>query len=41
MDYKEVNTFLTVNGSIVKRFKTIGKNKIKKGYAIMVNVYDE
>ena len=40
-EYKEYNTFLTVNGNVVKRFKTIGENKIKKGDAILVNVYDE
>ena len=34
------NTFLTVNGNVVKKFKTIGENKIKKGDAILVNVYD-
>ena len=40
-EFREYNTFLTVNGNIVKRFKTIGENKIKKGDAILVNVYDE
>ena len=40
-EYREFNTFLTVNGNIVKRFKTIGESKIKKGDAILVNVYDE
>ena len=39
-DYKEYNTFLTVNGTIVKRFKTVGENNIKKGDAILVNVYE-
>ena len=37
-EYKEYNTYLTVNGSIVKRFKTLEENKIKKGDAILVNI---
>ena len=39
-EYKEYNTFLTVNGNLVKRFKTVGENKIKKGDAILVNIYE-
>ena len=39
--YKDYNTYLTVNGNIVKRFKTIEENEIKKGNAIMVNIYEE
>ena len=39
--YKEYNTFLTVNGKIIKRFKTIKENGIKKGNAIIVNVIEE
>ena len=38
--YKDYNTYLTVNGNIVKRFKTIKENGIKKGNAIMVNIYE-
>ena len=37
-EFKEYNTFLTVNGNIVKRFKTVAENKIKKGDAILVNI---
>ena len=36
--YKDYNTYLTANGIIVKRFKTIEENGIKKGNAIMVNI---
>ena len=36
-DYKECNTYLTCNGIILKRFKTIEENKIKKGNVIIVN----
>ena len=39
--YKEYNTFLTVNGNIIKRFKTIKENGIKKGNAILVNIIEE
>ena len=39
-EYKNHNTFLTVNGNPVKRFKTIKENEIKQGNAIIVNVYD-
>jgi len=37
--YKDYNTYLTCNGVILKRFKTIGENNIKKGDAILVNIY--
>ena len=39
-EYKEYFTYLTVNGHLVKRFKTIEENKIKKGDAILVNIYE-
>ena len=38
--YKEYDTYLTVNGNIIKRFKTIEENGIKKGNAILVNIYE-
>ena len=38
--YKEYNTYLTVNGRQVKRFKTIKENGIKEGNAITVNIYE-
>ena len=38
--YKDCNTFLTCNGEILKRFKTVGENNIKKGDIIIVNIYD-
>ena len=38
--YKEYNTYLTCNGNILKRFKTIEENGIKKGNAIIVNIYE-
>ena len=39
-DYKECNTYLTCNGTILKRFKTIEENKIKQGNVIKVNKYE-
>ena len=35
--YKEINTYLTVNGEVIKRFKTIEENKIHQGNVIIVN----
>ena len=35
--YKDINTNLTVNGEVIKRFKTIEENKIHKGNVIIVN----
>ena len=39
--YKDKNTFLTVNGKIVKRFKTVDENEIIDGNSIIVNIYDD
>ena len=39
--YKEYNTYLTVNGNAIKRFKTLNENGIKDGNIIIVNIYDE
>ena len=39
--YKDYNTYLTVNGNIIKRFKTFDENKIKDGNVIVVNIYDD
>ena len=38
--YKDYNTYLTCNGVVLKRFRTIGENNIKKGDAIIVNIYE-
>jgi len=38
--YKEFNTFLTCNGVVLKRFKTVGENRIKEGDAIIVNIME-
>ena len=39
--YKDYNTYLTVNGRLVKRFKTLKENGIKNSNAITVNIYEE
>ena len=39
--YKDYNTYLTVNGNVVKRFKTLDENKVKDGNTIIINIYDE
>ena len=39
--YKDYNTYLTVNGNEIKRFKTIEENGIEDGNTITVNIYDE
>ena len=39
-EYKDYNTYLTANGSPIKRFKTIKENGIKQGSAIIVNIYE-
>ena len=39
-NYKEYNTYLTCNGIVLKRFKTIGENNIKKGNTILVNIHE-
>ena len=39
--YKDYNTYLTVNGNVIKRFKTLEENGIKSGNTIIVNIYEE
>ena len=39
-EYKEFNTYLTCNGVVLKRFKTVGENNIKKGDSILVNIME-
>ena len=39
-EYKNYNTYLTANGNIIKRFKTLKENEIKDGNTIIVNIYD-
>ena len=38
--YKDLNTYFTVNGKIIKRFKSIQDNKINSGNVILLNIYE-
>ena len=38
--YKDYETYLTANGKMIKRFKTIEENGIKKGNTILINIYE-
>ena len=40
-EFKEINTYLTVNGTFIKRFKTVDENGIKNYNSIVVNKYDD
>lgn len=39
-EYKNENTYFTVNGNFVKRFKTLDENSIKNHDIILLNVYE-
>jgi len=39
-ELKEYNTYFTVNGNAIKRFKTIQENKIKNFDKILLNIFD-
>jgi len=39
--YKDFNTYLTVNGNVIKRFKTLEENGIEDGNTVIVNIYEE
>jgi len=39
--YKDYNTYLTVNGNIIKRFKTLEENGIEDGNTIIANIFDK
>ena len=38
--YKDFNTYFTVGGNIVKRFKTMEENNIKNTNVILLNIYE-
>ena len=40
-EYKDVNTFFTINGNTIKRFKTLDENNIKNTNVILLNIYDQ
>ena len=39
-EYKEFNTYFTVNGRVIKRFKSIKENDLKNFDKILLNVYE-
>ena len=39
--YKDNNTYFTVNGNVINKYKTLKENGIKDGNTIIVNKYDE
>lgn len=39
-EYKNYDTFLTSDGKVLKRFKSIGENGVKKGDHILINIYE-
>ncbi len=39
-EYKEFNTYFTVDGLVIKRFKSIEENNIKNRDKIILNVYE-
>ena len=39
-EYKEENTYFTVNGNTIKRFKSMEDNKIKNSDVIILNIYE-
>ena len=40
-EYKDVNTYFTVNGFEIKRFKSIQENNIKNRDKIILNIYNK
>ena len=40
-EYKEKETYFMVDGSKIKRFKTLKENNIKSGNIIMLNIFEE
>jgi hypothetical protein len=37
--YKNFNTYFTVNGNVIKRFKSIQENGIKNSDIVLLNIY--
>ena len=40
-EYKDYCVFFTVNGTMIKRFKSMDDNKIKNGVTIILNCFEE
>ena len=39
-EFKEVNTYFTVNGRLIKRFKSMLENNIRDNDKILLNIYE-
>ena len=39
-EYKDFNTYFTVKGALIKRFKSMQENNIKSSDVILLNVYE-
>ena len=39
--YKDYNTYFTINGNEINKFKTLEENKIKDGNTIVININDK
>ena len=39
-EYKDLNTYFTVNGRIVKRFRSMLENNIRNNDKILLNIYE-
>ena len=39
-EYKDLNTYFTVNGHVVKRFRNMEENDIRNNDKILLNIYE-
>ena len=39
-EYKDLNTYFTVNGHVVKRFRNMQENQIRDNDKILLNIYE-
>ena len=39
-NYKDLNTYFTVNGIFIKRFRSIEENNLKNNDKIILNIYE-
>ena len=39
-EFKELNTYFTVNGRVIKRFKSMLENEIRNNDKILLNIYE-
>ena len=39
-EFKDLNTYFTVNGRVVKRFRSMAENEIRNNDKILLNIYE-